>query len=111
MRKKKLLIKNLRFTRRTMYCALAFVLISITTMTLAYAALSTTLTITGTAEFKDVSWGIIVEEVDVPSDFYDKAIIDGKTATLGTAKFLTKPTLTGTSINNFCVEWLRSRLL
>ena len=86
MRKKKLLIKNLRFTRRTMYCALAFVLISITTMTLAYAALSTTLNITGTAEFKDASFGISVVETASPPPA-PGYIIEGNTVIFGSAKF------------------------
>ena len=106
MRKKKLLIKNLRFTRRTMYCALAFVLISITTMTLAYAALSTTLTITGTAEFKEASFGISIEEID--ADVYWESqwggTTNGNIVTYGDAQLITKPTITGTSINNYRIS-------
>lgn len=104
VRKKKLLIKNLRITRRTMYCALAFVLISITTMTLAYAALNTTLTITGTAEFKEASFGISIEEIDAAVYWEWGGTTNGNIVTYGDAQLITKPTITGTSINNYRIS-------
>ena len=51
-------------TRKLMYSMLAFVLVGITTMTIAYATLSTTLKITGSAEFQDASWNLLLEELN-----------------------------------------------
>ena len=79
-------MKRSIMSRKLMYSALAFVLISITTMTLAYAALSTTLNITGTAEFKDASFGISVVETASPPPA-PGYIIEGNTVIFGSAKF------------------------
>lgn len=103
------MLKKLRFdrtvrSRKVMYSSLAFVLIAITTITLAYATLSTTLSITGTAEFQETGWSLLVEETAVPDGGPSDAIIDGTVATIGDGKILTKPTISGTSILNFKVQ-------
>ena len=59
---KKKFLQQIKFSKKVRTCMLAFVLISIATLTIAYAALSTTLKISGTAEFQEVSWGFKVEE-------------------------------------------------
>ena len=94
-------------SKRTMYFALVFVLISITTMTLAYAALSTTLNITGTAEFKEASWGLKIEERSIPEYFIEGYTPNGNAALYGDATLLSKPTISGTSINNFRVQFIK----
>lgn len=52
--------------RKLMYSMLAFVLVGITTMTIAYATLSTTLKITGSAEFQEASWDFVVSKLIIP---------------------------------------------
>ena len=92
------------FGRRTLSFALAFVLISITTMTLAYAALSTSLNITGTAEFKEASWSITITEASGIPPHPGMYREDGNVAYYGESSILSKPTVSGTSINNFRVQ-------
>ena len=89
-------------TKRVMRWALVFLFVAISSMTLVYASLSTTLKITGSAEFKDASWNIIVEEMEM-YDGYD-FVKDGNAALYGTARLLNRPTLSGTSISNFNIE-------
>ena len=94
-------------SKRVMRWALVFLFVAISGVTLAYASLSTTLRITGSAEFKDASWNIVVEEAEVPNAEQAVAAgfkIDGNTALLGEAKILTKPTITGTTISGFKIE-------
>ena len=103
MTRKEQLLKDLKMSRRTMYCALTFVIVSIITMTVAYATLSTTLKITGTAEFQEVSWGFKVEE-EPDISYYAEIMpgtIDGNTITNGNGIVLRKPTISGTSLNDF----------
>ena len=103
------MLKNIRFDRRirsrkVMYSALGFVLVGITTMTIAYATLSTTLKISGSAEFQQANWSIKVEEMAVPSGGPAGVVIDGNKALIGEAKFLSNPILSGTTISNFNIE-------
>ena len=89
--------------KKIMYSMLAFVLIGITTMTIAYATLSTTLKITGSAEFEDASWSISLQKYNIPSYWdmeADGGTVFGNVATFGKAKLVTAPTVTGTSILN-----------
>ena len=103
------MLKNIRFDRRirsrkVMYSALGFVLVGITTMTIAYATLSTTLKISGSAEFQQPNWSLKVEEMPVPSGGFIDAVRDGNKAFRGEAKFLSNPILSGTTISNFNIE-------
>ena len=92
-------------SRKIMYSTLAFVLVGITTMTLAYATLSTTLKITGSAEFQEAGWSFVIEEYEIPSDWeVPVENINGNTITYGKAKLLEKPTISGTSINDFKIS-------
>ena len=83
---------------------LVFVLIGIITMTIAYATLSTTLRITGSAEFEDASWSLFLEEFEVP-DYVGGpgAIKYENVVSYGSASLKKKPTLLGTSISDFQV--------
>lgn len=92
-------------SRKVLRFTLVFVFIAISAMTVAYATLSSTLTISGSAEFKDASWDIEVEEVSIPTDEVPPGItVDGNTVLHGSAKLLSKPVLSGTSITNFNIE-------
>lgn len=97
--------KNRRTNRKAMYLVLAFACVSLLSMTLVYAALSTTLKITGTAKFKDASFGLTLEEIPATSFWeYDDGMLDGNVVTYGTAKLLKKPTIVGTSINDYRIS-------
>ena len=104
------MFKRFRFdrklkSRKVLRFTLVFVFIAISAMTVAYATLSSTLTISGSAEFKDASWDIEVEEMSMPTDDVPPGItVDGNTILFGTAKILSKPVLSGTSITNFNIE-------
>lgn len=99
--------KNRRTNRKTMYLVLAFACVSLLSMTLVYASLSTTLKITGTAKFKDASFGLTLEELS-PSAFvrgyWDGGRFDENMWIYGTAELLKKPTVVGTSINDYRVS-------
>ena len=99
--------KSIRLNnRKFMYSMLAFVLVGIATMTIAYATLSTTLRITGSAEFQNATWELTLEEFP---DFgwagqNDYGVVNGNVVTYGTAKSLQKPTIVGTNLENFKVS-------
>ena len=98
--------KSIRINnRKLMYSMLIFVLIGIATMTIAYATLSTTLRITGSAEFENASWELKLDELPIP-DLWEmpEENINGNYSFLGDAKLLQKPTMLGTSISNFKVS-------
>ena len=86
-----------------MFYTLIFVLIGITTLTVAYATLSITLKITGSAEFEDASWELVLKELPVTWDV-DIEYKQGNTVFWGESKLLKKPTLTGTSLADFEVS-------
>ena len=75
-------------------------------MTIAYATLSTTFKITGSAEFEDASWNLSLQKYNVPDywEINDDATVSGYVMTYGKAKLLNPPTLTGTSINDYKIS-------
>ena len=92
--------------RKLMYSMLAFVLVGITTMTIAYATLSTTLKITGSAEFQEASWGFVVTELSIP-DWWEvpsELLTEDNVISYGDAKFIKTPTISGTTISNLDVS-------
>ena len=91
--------------RKVMYGLLAFVLVGITTMTIAYATLSTTLRITGSAEFEDASWSLTLEEFDeVLWDTEGASSVSGNVVTYGSGKLITKPTISGTTLSGYKIS-------
>ena len=79
--------KSIRINnKKLMYSMFAFVLIGIITMTIAYATLSTTLRIAGSAEFEDASWSFILEEFEIP-DYWEipDEFKDGNVVSYGSA--------------------------
>ena len=59
-------INNLRTTdRKTLYIILAIVIASVLTLTVVYAALSTTLNINGQAEISAANWDIYLDNVQL----------------------------------------------
>ena len=93
--------------RKIMYSTLAFSLVAIITMTIAYAILNTTLEITGTAELQGTNWNITVEEIEDTS-YYDWEeegyLIKDNTVYIGDGKVIKHPSISGTSINNYQVS-------
>ena len=92
--------------RKIMYSMLAFVLVGITTMTIAYATLSTTLKITGSAEFQEASWDFVVTKLSIP-DWWEvpsELLTADNVISYGDIKFIKTPTITGTTISNLDVS-------
>ena len=58
-------MKRLNFNRKNLYIILCIVLISVFSLSIAYAALSVTLNITGTAQVMDASWDVHFANVKV----------------------------------------------
>lgn len=59
--------RRFELNRKTLSIILCIVLISVFSLTIAYAALSVTLNITGTAEISDASWNIRFDNIKVNS--------------------------------------------
>ena len=78
--------------RKILYIILSIVILSVLTLTVVYAALSTTLNISGNAEVSAASWDIYLDNVILntqSSTTQAPTIIDSKTASFSTT--LTKP--------------------
>ena len=85
-------IKDYIGNRKILYMLLAIALISISTLTIVYAALSVTLNITGTADISAASWDVHLDNVKVTSGSVsgtEPTITGGTTATFSTS--LTTP--------------------
>ena len=73
--------------RKTLYMVLSVLVLSIFTLTMAYAALSTTLNINGQAEVSAANWDIHLDNVVLNSSSATTTaptITDSKTATFST---------------------------
>ena len=73
--------------RKSLYIFFAIALISISTLTIVYAALSVTLNITGTADISSASWDVHLDNVNVNTQSVSgnaPTIIGGTTATFST---------------------------
>lgn len=77
--------------RKKLYIILSIIIISLLSLTIAYAVLSTTLSITGSANINAATWQIALIQSGYP------------TVTTGSATYTT-PTVTGTSIGNYSVS-------
>ena len=85
-------IKDYIGNRKILYMLLAIALISISTLTIVYAALSVTLNITGTADISAASWDVHLDNVKLNSKSVTATaptITNGTTATFSTS--LTTP--------------------
>ena len=92
MRNKRGLNNVLNTDRKTLYMLLSIVMLSVLTLTVVYAALSTTLNINGNAEVSAANWDIYLDNVVLNSSSATTTaptITDSKTATFSTT--LTKP--------------------
>ena len=67
MRSKNYLNNFLNQDKKIMYMTLSILLVSIFTLTIVYAALSSTLNISGNAEISAASWNIYLDNVKVKS--------------------------------------------
>ena len=80
-------IKDYIGNRKILYMLLAIALISISTLTIVYAALSVTLNITGTADISAASWDVHLDNVKLNSKSVTATaptITNGTTATFST---------------------------
>lgn len=77
--------------RKKLYIILSIIVIAILSLTIAYAVLSTTLSITGSANINASTWQIEFKPSSYPTE------------TTGSATYTT-PTITGTSIGNYSVS-------
>mgnify|MGYP006992172346 CR=1 FL=1 len=92
MRNKRGLSNILSTDRKTLYMVLSIVMVSVLTLTVVYAALSTTLQINGQAEVSSANWDIHLDNVVLNNSSATTTaptITDPKTATFSTT--LTKP--------------------
>ena len=95
--------------RKLVITTLSVIAVAVLSLTIAYAALSTTLKISGTAEFQEVSWGFKIEEqtdIDYCIERDWNGRVEGNSIVAGTAQILKKPTISGTALNNFEVSFI-----
>ena len=99
-------MKKRRINKRILYIILSIIIISVFTLTIAYAVLSTSLNITGSAEISGSSWGLTISEVDITNvlpeymtNYYSNngAKIQGNEIVFGDAQIIKKPTIIETS--------------
>lgn len=61
--------ENNKKDRKRLFMILSIIVLGVFTLSVVYAALSTTLNVTGTAEVQSASWGVKVEAMDVEEYF------------------------------------------
>lgn len=95
-----------------LYITLSVMIISVFTLTIAYAVLSTTLNITGSAEISGSSWGITISKYDIigNSDIPEEQIraeaeflgwkLYYNGYAIGDAELIKEPTISGTTISD-----------
>lgn len=92
--------------RKKLMFVFLLVFVSIITLSIVYAALNTTLNISGSSEVTASSWNITLKESDlsfIPENVRDMWIINGNSIILGDGQIISKPVLNGTRIENYSV--------
>ena len=105
--------------RKTLFVVLGLMIVSVSTLTIAYAVLSSTLIISGSAEIGGSSWGITVSKFDVRgnSNMSDEEIdnfaamngfkiYDNGMAT-GDAELIKEATISGTTISGLQISLVK----
>lgn len=91
-------------------------IISVFTLTIAYAVLSTTLNITGTAEISGSSWNITVNKYDIFSNLTEEEIENDinngfkyyyNGFAFSDAELIKEPTISGTTISNMQISFTK----
>ena len=99
--------------RKVKYIILSIVLISILSLTIAYAVLSTTLNISGTSTVNASDWSFKIEKYDIMKNLNEivglVCSLDGYNCQeyyiiLNDGQLIQEPTISGTSINNFSIS-------
>ena len=105
--------KSKRLNKRLLYVVLSIIVVSVMSLTIAYAVLSSNLTISGSTEVSGSSWNITISEFDIWNS--DENFFDGffdnsnKVAENGMAygkspQLIKAPTISGTTINDIRVS-------
>lgn len=106
-------MKRKKINRSILFLSLCGIFVTIVAMSVVYAALSSKLLIDGSAEIPNSSFGLKVEEYlvnDVYGDDYVQdcqsfgAYCESNYVIIGKGQVVNKPTLSGTSINNFKIS-------
>ena len=99
-----------KLNRKKLIVVFFIYLVSIISLSVVYAALSTTLRISGSSEVVGSSWNITLKESDlwfIPDDFilpFDNFNVNGGSIAVGDGKIISKPTISGTNLNNYSVS-------
>ena len=96
-----------RIDRKKLILIFSIFFVSVISLSVVYAALSTTLRISGSSEVVSSSWKITIQESD--GWFLDEAFktvfnMDGNFVKLGYGNCIKKGTIVGTSINDYAVS-------
>ena len=107
-------MKKRRTSKRVLYITLSVMIISVFTLTIAYAVLSTTLNITGSAEISGSSWNISINKVNLDERFPNSWWLTGEMGIMGkyndnsllagNGKILSNGTITNTSVNDISIS-------
>lgn len=96
-----------RMDRKKLILIFSIFFVSVISLSIVYAALSTTLNISGSSEVVASSWNITLKENDlsfVPESVRDIFIINGNSVILGGGTINNKPTINGTRLETFSVS-------
>lgn len=103
--------KKRKIDRKKLIHTLVFALFCVLGLTVAYAALSTSLNISGNAQVASSEWSFLVE--DTPTSTIESemgesyaGVVKDNYASIGNAELTTKGTISGTSINNIGYSFL-----
>ena len=99
-------MKRKKINRKQLIRTFIFALFCVFGLTVAYAALSTTLNISGSAQVNSSEWSFLLEEMDnatlqkiMEGDAFAGTVTDNYVHS-GTSQLINKGTISGTSINN-----------
>ena len=99
-------MKIKKINRKQLIHTFIFALFCVFDLTVAYAALSNTLNINGSAQVNSSEWSLTVTEDDISSwgnSIFSSIgkVINGNAVTFGNGAVIKKPTISGTTLNGF----------
>lgn len=108
-------MKKKRISKRMLYIILCIVIISIATLTIAYAALNSTLNISGSTEVTGSTWNITINKFNLQERYPNSIWTTGQTGIvashnensllLGNAKLISSGTISGTTITGLQISF------
>lgn len=109
-------MKRKRISKKKLYTILGVLIIFVSTLTVAYSVLSTTLNISGSSKISGSNWNIIVEKYDFRKNLSTEDLnfmisegikIYNNGFASGAAELIKEPTISGTTISDIQVSLIK----